>query len=86
MSNTDSFSIVVSPTGKISTVYRDDLVELLAQGKSETKRASHVDPIPCHNTWSADMSPSDGPKLLGFKTRGEALEAERNWLENKLRT
>ena len=85
MSNTKTFSILVSPSGKISMIYRDELGELLKQGNSETKRASFVEPSQ-NNTWEADLKSSNGPKLTGFNTRQEALDEEKQWLERKLKS
>lgn len=85
MSNTETFSILVSPQGKISLIYRDELGELLTQGNSQTRRASFVEPS-SDNTWEADLGLSNGPTLTGFNTRQEALNAEKQWLENRLKS
>lgn len=82
---TETFSILVSPDGEISMVYRDELGELLTQGNSQTKRASFVEPS-LDNTWEADLGLSDGPKMVGFNTRQEALDAEKQWLETQLKS
>lgn len=47
------------------------------------RRASHVEPT-SDGQWTADMSPSLGPVLGPFPTRGEALAQEKAWLEREL--
>jgi hypothetical protein len=49
-----------------------------------------VEPHPTKNGWLADMRPVDGPVLGAngtssepFKTRAEALAAEREWLRKE---
>jgi hypothetical protein len=54
---------------------------LLDEGPSSVVRASHVEPDDENGGWFADMSPSGGPKLTGFRLRSEALAAEVAWLE-----
>lgn len=71
--------------GKVEFLYNDKLRSLQDLGKSETKRASHVEPTINGTRWTADMTPSGGPILdnngEGFETRQEALDAEVAWLE-----
>lgn len=64
-------------------IYADDLRFLNQLGRTETKRASHVEPDPDRPSyWLADMSPvSPGVVLIGFETRAAALEAEVAWLK-----
>jgi hypothetical protein len=74
--------------GHVQFVYDDALVDLLSEGTATVTRVSHVEP---HDSggWTANMLPAlpPGPTppmaewLLGpFKTRAEALAAERAWL------
>jgi len=42
-------------------------------------RASHLEPDR-DGFWWADMGPSGGPVLGPFRSRSEALGAERGWL------
>jgi hypothetical protein len=63
----DEIELFVGPDGVIRTVYDDALVDLLAQGETVTRRASHVEPY--LGGWAADMRPSGGC-ILGLN--GEA--------------
>jgi len=67
--------------GSVRFIYSDELCDLLREGEAEIKRASHVEP--CGAMWTADMSPSCGPLLGPFRTRGEALQAEVEWLKTE---
>ena len=44
------------------------------------QRGSHVEPNE-RGQWLADLAPVGGPVLGPFRLRSEALEAERDWLE-----
>jgi hypothetical protein len=73
--------------GTIRAIYDDALTALMRGAKVKIARASHVEPNDngfC--LWSADMSPVGGPKLLGFRTRQEALDAEREYLDRHVIT
>jgi hypothetical protein len=66
--------------GTVTAIYSDDLAGLLATAsKVSIKRASHVEPTE-DGKWTADMAPSGGPVLGPFNLRGEALDAEQEWL------
>lgn len=70
--------------GHLQFVYDDALVDLLDEGAAVVTRASHVEPVP--GGWVADMGPVDGPVLAAacpFRTRAEALAAERAWLREE---
>ena len=81
--------------GRLTFVYDDALAFLLDEGDATVTRVSHVEPYDGSggpefaarhpgSWWTADMSPVDGPVLGPFKTRAEALAAERAWLaENR---
>jgi hypothetical protein len=77
--------------GHLSFVYDDVLIDLLDTGTASVERVSHVEPYDgsggepfaskhAGSWWTADMGPVDGPVLGPFKTRAEALAAERAWL------
>jgi hypothetical protein len=66
--------------GAVSMVYSEGL-DLRELGRPVAiRRASHVEPTHAGD-WTADMAPVAGPVLGPFANRGEALEAERRWLD-----
>jgi hypothetical protein len=71
--------ILVTPQGFIRCLY-DESLNLHALGRLCISRGSHVEPTP-EGQWTADLSPAGGPLLGPFATRGLALQAEREWLE-----
>ncbi|MEI8195712.1 MAG: hypothetical protein WCI73_07375 [Phycisphaerae bacterium] len=77
--------ITVKPDGTTLFIYDDRLRGLLAKGKAEVKRASHVD-ADADLTWHADMSPVGGPMLKGFPTRQAALDVEVAWINQNVLT
>lgn len=91
MPDMDTIDLVINADGQISAVWNDALAGL---GEARIVRASHVEPYDGSGGdafaakyadggwWTADMGPSDGPVLGPFRTRGEALEAERQWLRD----
>jgi hypothetical protein len=70
--------LVVGVDGGVKCIY-DESLDLRALGKLQITRASHVEPDSDGNWW-ADMGPSGGPVLGPFRSRSEALAAERGWL------
>lgn len=77
--------LLIKPDGTLQFIYSDSLQAIAkAVGQPETRRASHVEPD--GDGWSADMSPSGGPKLTGFATRKAALDAEVEWIEQNVLT
>ena len=70
--------LVVDAGGDVRCVYGEAL-DLLELGKLQITRASHVEPDR-DGFWWADMGPSGGPVLGPFRSRSEALQAEREWL------
>jgi hypothetical protein len=73
---------LIVENGTIRAIYDDVLTVLMRGAKVSIARASHVEPNDSgFCLWSADMSPVGGPKLLGFRTRQEALDAERDYLD-----
>lgn len=76
-------TIVVEPSGTIKLIYQDDLRGLLAEGRGEIHRVSHVEPT-AGGQWEADLSPVDGPVLGPFETRQAALDAEVEYLNTNV--
>jgi hypothetical protein len=74
--------VLISSSGSIQFVYNDELVSVMDCGDYRIKRASHVEPGA--DGWVADMAPLLGPILGPFKLRGQALEAELDWLNDHL--
>ena len=70
--------LVVDAEGDVRCVYGEEL-DLREIGKLQITRASHVEPDR-DGLWWADMGPVDGPVLGPFRSRSEALQAEREWL------
>ena len=59
------------------------MVDLLNEGQAIIRRASNVEPDP-RGGWTADMSPSGGPKLGPCSLRSTALWWEIKWLNDRL--
>ncbi len=72
-------NLIVNPNGTIKCLY-DEALDLARIGPLTIARASHVEPDAA-GQWMADLSPANGPVLGPFRTRTEALHAERIWLE-----
>lgn len=72
-------NLVVKPNGTAVCLY-DEVLDLARIGPLTIARASHVEPDAAGH-WTADLSPANGPVLGPFRTRTEALHAERIWLE-----
>lgn len=72
-------NLIVQVDGYIRCVYGEAL-PLTTLGPLEIRRASHVEPDR-QGRWLADLSPVGGPLLGPFDRRSEALDAEREWLE-----
>ena len=70
--------LVVGVDGVARCIY-DEALDLREIGKLQITRASHVEPD-AEGFWWADMGPVDGPVLGPFRSRTEALGAERGWL------
>jgi len=77
-SMTSEMELVVDAGGDVRCIY-DEALDLRELGKLQITRASHVEPDR-DGFWWADMGPVDGPVLGPFRSRTEALEAERAWL------
>ena len=78
MSEPTEMELVVGVDGGVRCIY-DETLDLRALGKLQITRASHVEPD-AEGYWWADMGPSGGPVLGPFRSRTEALGAERGWL------
>jgi len=76
------FTIAVAPDGELSFIYDDALAALIEEGDATTSRASYVEPA--MGGWTADLAPVNGPVLGPFHLRQEALDAEREWLDEHL--
>ena len=70
--------IVIKPDGVFIGIYCDS-IDYGTFGKPTIRRASHVEPD-SSGRWYADMSPVDGPTLGPFDKRGEAIDAELEFL------
>ena len=71
--------LVVGPTGTVRCLY-GETIDLLSLGHVSIRRGSHVEPAP-DGRWSADLAPTDGPRLGPFEHRSSALAAEQAWLK-----
>ena len=71
--------LIVKGNGAIRCLY-DEAVDLGSLGTLTIRRGSHVEPD-ATGDWLADLAPVDGPVLGPFNRRSEALDAEREWLE-----
>jgi hypothetical protein len=75
---TTEMELLVGADGVARCIY-DEALDLREIGKLQITRASHVEPD-AEGYWWADMGPVEGPVLGPFRSRSEALEAERGWL------
>jgi len=75
---TSEIELIVDAGGDVRCVYGEEL-DLREFGKLQITRASHVEPDR-DGFWWADMGPSGGPVLGPFRSRSEALGAERGRL------
>lgn len=77
-----ALELVVRADGTLAFLWDDRLQPLSDLGTVSIRRASHVEPG--DGGWTADLSPVGGPRLGPFLLRGDALEAERQWLRRHL--
>jgi hypothetical protein len=75
---TTEMELVVGCDGGVRCIY-DEVLDLREIGKLQITRASHVEPD-AEGYWWAYMGPSGGPVLGPFRSRTEALGAERAFL------
>jgi hypothetical protein len=78
MTHEIEMELVVDAGGSVRCIY-DEALDLRELGTLQITRASHVEPD-AEGFWWADMGPSGGPVLGPFRSRSEALGAEREWL------
>jgi hypothetical protein len=79
---TTEMELVVDAGGSVRCIY-DEVLDLRELGQLQITRASHVEPD-AEGYWWADMEPSGGPVLGPFRSRSEALGAERGWLAGRV--
>ena len=79
---TSEMELVVGVDGSARCIY-DEALDLREIGRLTITRASHVEPD-AEGNWRADMGPSGGPMLGPFRSRTEALGAERGWLNQRM--
>ena len=72
--------LVIELGGTARCVY-DEVIDLGCLGRLSVTRGSHVEPT-ADGQWWADLSPVCGPVLGPYSLRSEALDAERQWLED----
>jgi hypothetical protein len=79
---TSEMELVVGCDGGVKCIY-DEALDLRQIGRLQITRASHVEPD-AEGFWWADMGPSGGSVLGPFRSRTEALGAEREWLAERM--
>ncbi len=72
-------TLIITPDGTARCLYAEE-IELSSLGILTISRASHVEPTEA-GSWTADLSPVEGPILGPYATRSDALGAEADWLE-----
>ena len=72
---TTEMELVVGCDGSVECIY-DEALDLREIGRLQITRASHVERDAAGFSW-ADMGPVDGPVLGPFRSRTEAVAAER---------
>jgi hypothetical protein len=72
--------LLIRPDGTVRAIYQEE-IDLAALGRLTIIRASDVEPTP-EGRWLVDLAPVGGPLLGPFDRRGEALQAEHDWLEH----
>jgi hypothetical protein len=78
---TSDMAVVVAADGVARCIYNAAL-DLREIGTLKITRASHVEQDR-DGYWWADMGPVAGPVLGPFRSRTEALGAERGWLASR---
>jgi hypothetical protein len=76
---TAEMELCVDANGGVKCIY-DEMLDLRELGRLTITRASHVEPD-AEGCWFADMGPVGGAVLGPFRSRSEALAAERGWLQ-----
>ena len=70
--------LFIEPSGNCRCVY-SEAIDVRQLGSAVIQRGSHVEPT-ADGSWTADLSPVNGPVLGPFPNRSEALDAEVAWL------
>ena len=70
--------LIIEPSGNCRCVY-SEAIDVRQLGSAVIQRGSHVEPT-ADGSWTADLSPVNGPVLGPFSTRSKALDAEVAWL------
>ena len=70
--------LFIEPSGNCRCVY-SEAIDVRQLGSAVIQRGSHVEPT-ADGSWTADLSPVNGPVLGPFSTRSEALDVEVEWL------
>jgi hypothetical protein len=74
-------TLSIAGDGSVCGIYDDELAGLFGEGQAHITRASRVEPT-ADGQWTADMA--GGPVLGPFALRGEALQAEVEFLKSKM--
>lgn len=83
MSQPTEYLISADDEGNLVFIFNDELAFLLDLGPATTQRVSEVEPTEA-NLWTADMGRIQGPVLGPFALRGQALEAEIEYLKERV--
>lgn len=75
-------NLIIDRLGVVHCLYGES-IDLGVLGESQIRRVSLVE-ADAQGSWWADMAPVDGPRLGPFSRRGQALDAERAWLDHWL--
>jgi len=75
-------NLVIDAQGDITCIY-GEAIPLHELGMLTIRRGSHVEPDD-DGKWHADLAPVGGPVLGPFDRRSQALDAEKDWLEQYL--
>ena len=79
---TIEMELLVGVDGVARCIY-DEALDLREIGRLQITRASHVEPD-LEGNWWADMGPVEGPVLGPYGSRSAALQAEREWLAERM--
>ncbi|TWU59934.1 hypothetical protein Poly51_02070 [Rubripirellula tenax] len=73
-----ALDVVINASGDVRMIYQEE-IDPHSLGQPTIRRGSHVEPT-VEGSWTADLSPVDGPVLGPFPIRSLALDAEIDWL------
>lgn len=77
------YDMIIDSEGNLTTIYSDDIADLLDEGDAVINRASTVEPN-SEGLWQANMQKVGGPLLSAHKLRSAALAEEVLWLQEHL--